>query len=443
VSTATRPSGTIGLAVGVVALEFAAAVTRFVTSTLLPVISRDLTAHRHLAMLLAGSTLGMFIALPLAGHITRRLGARRTLTVGMVAYVGGLAVAATADRVSIFALGQLVGGFASGLLAVFGISSAIQHLDEAMRVRVVAASSAMWIAPALVGPAATLGLEHLVGWRWTLLAPVPVVLVGRLLVVRAARPDHSQHQDGDRPLGRTLLVPLGVTAIVLGTGRWPLQVAGAAVALVGVVTIMPRGTFTLRRGTPAALAALLLFAIGYFGADSQITLMLTGGYHTSLANAAIVLSAAPLAWGLTSLAVPRFRRRHMDHVPALGLALTAVGVGALAVMLVFSPSFGAALVMWTLAGVGVGLAYPGLYIRATTAGTDGFTATQLATAAITAEAFGGLLAGAVGGAISSLGGHRGLTASYLMFGGALVAAALAAARMTARTHDGPDQRRAA
>jgi MFS family permease len=428
-----RPPGAIGLAVGIVALEFAAAVTSFVTSTLLPLITRDLNAHSQLAMLLAGSTLGMFIALPLAGRIVRWLGGRRTLTVGMAGYVGGLAVAATAGNAWVFALGQFVGGAASGLLAVFGISSAIQHFDEGLRVRVVAASSAMWIVPALVGPAATLGLEHLVGWRWTLLAPVPVVLVGRLLVVRAARPD-QQEQGGHRPLGRTLLIPLGVTALMLGTGRWPLQVAGAAVALLGIATIMPPGTATVRRGTPAALGALLLFAVGYFGADSLITLMLTGGYHTSIAGAAIVLSAAPLAWALTSLAAPRLgRNHHLRHLPSLGLGLTALGVGALAVALIVSPSFGVALTAWTAAGVGVGLAYPGLYIRATTAGASGFTATQLATAAITAEAFGGLLGRAAGGAISSLDTPGGLIASYLMFAAVLLAAAVAATRTSRRT----------
>lgn len=422
-STATRPPRTIALAVGIVALEFAAAVSTFVSSTLLPVIARDLDARGHLALLLAGSTLGLFVALPLSGRVVRRWGGRRTLTVGMVVYIGGLVLTATATHPAVFALGKVTGGLASGLLAVFGFSAAIQHLDEATRVRVVAASSAMWIVPALVGPAATLGLEHLVGWRWTLLAPVPVVVVGRLLVMRAARPD-KQEPGGERPLGRSLLVPLGVTALVLGSGWWPVQVAGVVVALFGVAAILPAGTATFRRGTPAALGALLLFGVGYFGADSLITVMLTEAYGTSLARAAIVLSAAPLAWALTTLAVPRLQRR-VRYLPPLGLFLTALGVAVLALAV---PSFPAALVMWTLGGVGVGLAYPGLYIRSTTAGTSGFTATQLAAAAITAETFGSLLGQAAGGAISSLDPPDGLVASYLMCAVVLAAAAVGATR---------------
>ena len=349
-----RPAGVMLLAGGIVALEFAAAVSRFVASTLLPTVARDLDARDQLGLLVTGSTLGLFVALPLATRVVRRLGSRGTLTTGMVAYLGGTAVAAISSTAWQFALGQFAGGLASGLLAVFGISSAIQHLDEALRVRVVAASSAMWIVPALVGPAATLALEHLVGWRWTLLVPVPVVLIGRVLIMRAARPDKDEERQ-DRPLWRTLLVSIGVAALVLSGGHrswWPVAAVGTGIALAGVAAIMPAGTVRLRRGTPAALGAMLWFATGYFGADSLITVLLTDGYGTSVARAAIVLSAAPLAWALTSLLVPRLRDQGRQPSPAVGLALTASGVAVLAGTLLVSTAFGAALLAWTLAGVG-------------------------------------------------------------------------------------------
>ncbi len=166
----------------------------------------------------------------------------------------------------------------------------------------VAASSAMWILPAFVGPPGTLALEHAVGWRWALLAPVPIVLAGRLLVAGAVRtaPDEPAH----RPVGRTLLVPAGV-ALLLATRSPVLVAAGAVVALAGVAGLLPAGTARLRSGAPAALAAMLLFGTGWFGADGLVTVLFTDGYGTSVGRAAIVLSAAPLAWAVTSLAVPR------------------------------------------------------------------------------------------------------------------------------------------
>ncbi|MFI6096365.1 MFS transporter [Lentzea sp. NPDC051213] len=404
------------LAIGIVALEFAAAVSTFVSSTLLPAIVRDLSARDAVELLIAGSTLGLFVALPLATRVVRRIGSRGTLAAGMVAYVAGTAASAVSGTAWVFAGGQFVSGCASGLLAVFGISAAIQHLDDQWRMRVIAASSAMWILPALVGPAATLALEHLVGWRWTLLVPVPVVFAGRVLILRAAGSERPS--DGaERPLWRTLLVPLGVSGVVL-SDWWPFAVGGVALALVGVASIMPAGTLTARRGAPAALVAMTLFAAGYFGADGLITVLLTDGYGASMARAAVVLSAAPLAWAVTSLAVPRLKRIGKEPPPAAGLTLTAVAVGALAWG---APVFAVALVAWTLGGVGVGLAYPCLYLRSTT-GAE-FGATELAAAVITAEAFGGLLGRAVGGAIVSVGD---LGAAYWMFAGFLgLGAALA------------------
>ncbi|MEU3765529.1 MFS transporter [Amycolatopsis keratiniphila] len=412
----------VRLAVGIVALEFAAAVTGFVASTLLPVVAADLDARNDLGLLIAGSTLGLFVALPLASRVLGRLGPRGTLAAGMIAYLGGLGLAASARTAWMFALGQFSAGLASGLLAIFGVSSAIRHLDDRLRIRVIAASSAMWIVPALVGPAATLGLEHLVGWRWTLLLPVPFVLFGRLLVVRAARGDAPDATS--RPLLWTLSVPLGAAIVVFSAGFWPLALAGTAITAVGTVAILPPGTARLRPGTPAALGAMVLFAIGYFGADSLITVLLTSVFHVSLGQAAIVLSAAPLGWAVTSLVAAKFPSARF---PVVGLSLTALGTAAVA----FGGSFATALVAWAVAGIGVGLAYPGLYLRATTADASGFTAAELATAVITAECVGQLLGRAVGGALSSSG--TGLLASYGLFAAALAAAAFAASRQSIRT----------
>lgn len=376
----TRTSGTLPLAIGIVSLEFAAAVTGFVASTLLPIVADDLDARSRLALLLAGSTLGLFVALPMASRVLRRLGTRGTLVVGMFAYLGGL---------------------------------------------VAAASSAMWILPAMVGPAATLGLAHLVGWRWTLLVPVPFVLFGRLLVVRAVRDDPPDQADS-RPLGRTLVIPLGAAGVVLSMNSWPVAIVGAAIAFGGMLTILPAGTARLRPGTPAALGAMVLFAVGYFGADGLITVMLTSGLNLSLAHAAIVLSAAPFCWGLTSLVVSRFTSATNKRLfPALGLSMTALGTAVLTIQLAVGGSFPVALAAWAIGGIGVGLAYPGLYVRAATAGSSGFTAAELAAAVITAECTGQLLGRAIGGTLSSAGDNGGLFASYLLFAAALLAAAAA------------------
>jgi MFS family permease len=437
-----RRSASARLAVGVVALEFAAAVQAFVGATLLPAIAADLHASVHLGLLLAGSTVGMFLALPLAPRLLPRLGYRRGLAIALPLSLSGLAVASAATAPWMFALGRLTGGLAGGLLAVFGLSAVIEQLDEAARVRVIAAQTAMWIVPALVGPPATLALEHLVGWRWALLLPVPFVLSGRFLLARAAVPPRAA-ASAAAPVGRALLVPAGIAVLVAGSSvwhAWPLVPAGLTVATYGVVAMLPPGTFRLCRGTPSALAAMLLFGLGYFGADSLLPVLFTAGYDRPVSQAAIALSAAPLAWAVTSGLRPRLRRRANGLGPAAaGLALTAAATATLAALLA-APSWApAAILAWTLAGVGVGLAYPSLAVLGTTATTAGPPAPILAAAVITAESFGALVGQATGGGIVSTalaagtGDRAGYAVAYTLFAGCLAAAGYAGSRARVST----------
>lgn len=68
------------LAVGIVVLEFASAVSTFVVSTLVPVIASSLNARGHLAGLLTGDSIGLFIATPAAAWLIARLGGRGSLS---------------------------------------------------------------------------------------------------------------------------------------------------------------------------------------------------------------------------------------------------------------------------------------------------------------------------------------------------------------------------
>lgn len=428
-------SGRLAVAFGIgsVALEFSAAVATLVVSTLLPVIARDLAAADQLAVLVSGATVGLFTAMSVASSILGRFGGRVTLTAGLVLSLAGGAWAATAGSAWSFAAGRFVAGFAAGLLAVFGVSAAIKHLDERIRLRVIAASTAMWIVPGLVGPTATVGLVHLVGWRWTILAPIPIALLGRLLVLRAVPTDAASAQH--RPIERTLFIPVGVTLFVALTEArlWRVAVVALGLAVFGFAALMPPGTLRLRHGAPSALAGLTLFGVGYFGATSLVTIAFTTGLGSSLAQAGWALGAAPVAWALVTLTIPRLRDRGVAPGPAVGLGVTAAGVGAISVLLFTSSAYLPALVVWAVVGAGVGAAYPTLYLRATT--PDGSVdANALASAVITTESFGGLVGSTAGGVVTSapvilgISTGAGFGLAYLGFAAALGLAALAAVR---------------
>lgn len=412
----------VRLGVGIVLLEFATAISTFVASTLLPQIERDLAAQSTLPLLVAGTTVGMFIALPLATRITGRWSPHAVLSAGLLLSLIGSVIAAAAPDPWLFAAGRLLAGFASGVLAVFGIGATIQHLADSFRLKIITAMSAMWLLPALMGPTATLGLEHLIGWRLTLLAPLPLMVVGRLLVVRAVPPTRSDATPGPPPR-QMMLVPLGVAAftVLSAFGQPALGTVGLALAGVGFLALMPSGTARFRRGTPSALAGLTLFGAGYFGALGLITLLLTHTYQASGWQAGIALSAPQAAWSLASLAAPRIA--HLRHLAGYGLSLTAASTGAVALLGLLDGPLVIAVIAWTLGGAGVGLAYPQLYLRATTTGSR-YTAAQLATAAITTESFGGLVGTSAGAAVAAasdaLGTSRGDAFAWAYAGFAVV-----------------------
>ena len=435
-----RGTPALVLASGVVVLEFATAVSTFVAGTLLPVIERDLDARRLLPLLVAGTTVGMFTALPLAPRIIETYSPRLVLGLGLLGSLAGSGTAAAAATPWVFAAGRFVAGFAGAVLAVYGISAAIRHLEEPLRLKLVAAMSAMWVVPALVGPSATVALEHWVGWRLALLSPLPLMVVGRLLVIRAL-PEQEAAAEARRPVGRTLLVPVGVAVfVVLNASRWwPLSPVALVVALVGFLALMPRGTGRLRPGPPAALAGLTLFGLGYFGASSLMTLLLTHAYGASLLEAGVTLGAAPAAWGLAALLAPRLGARGAP--PVWGMGLIAGGVAATAVLGPAGSSWVAGLVAWGLTGLGVGLAYPGLYLRATTE-TTSLAGTRLAAAVITTESFGGLVGSSAGAGFAAVSGSLGvdrgdaLALAYVGFALVLGLAVVAAARSSVPAESG-------
>ncbi len=422
------------LAVGVVLLEFVASVSSFVAGALLPLIEHDLSAAHQVQLLVTGGEIGMFSALPLSPWIVQRIPPARLMLAGLVLSVIGAVTSAVSSDAWTFAAGRLVAGFAGGVLSVFGATAAIRHLEDALRVRVVAAMSAMWLIPALVGPPATLALQHLVGWRLTLLAPIPLMLIARVLLLASTE---TRAQRRERPSPRAFLIPLGVAASVLliDSEWWYLAPLALGAAAAGLFAVLPAGTGRLARGSPAALAGLTLFGFGYFGANSVVTLLFTQSLGATLPQAGIALSATSVAWALVGPLASRLRAAPCTC--SIGFGVAAGGTLLVSLFGLAGESWVASLCAWTATGLGVGLSYPTLYLHATTV-HDPAAAARVATAAVTAESFGALAGGALGAGFGSLSAELGVDRgaawlwAFLGFAVVLAAAALAAARIRER-----------
>ncbi|RNI20279.1 MFS transporter [Flexivirga caeni] len=229
------------LGASIVLLEFMAAVTTFVASTVLPVVVGSVHASDRVGLLVSGSAIGLFLAMPVADQLIGALGTAVALLAGVALVIAGGITSAVAADPWTFAGGRLVAGFAGGLLAVFGVGAAVRHLDDAIRRTVVAISSAMWILPGLVAPPLIVAAEHLIGWRWTLLLPVPFVVLVQVVIFHVV-PQRPRNAAGRfRPV--TLLVPAGVAGfLTAGTGL--IGLLCLLVACAGFRSLIPPGTPT-------------------------------------------------------------------------------------------------------------------------------------------------------------------------------------------------------
>jgi MFS family permease len=260
-----------------------------------------------------------------------------------------------------------------------------------------------------VGPSIAGVLAEYASWRLVFLAIVPLIAAAGMLTVPALRalgpPPNAQTQRPTQvPVSALLAVGAGLLLTGLTTADTPfgapLVVAGIAVAWRPFRRLMPPGTFSARRGLPAAVAGIAVLNFVFFGADSFIPLMLTDVRDQSTVVAGLVLTAATLTWTAGTWVMERAGERvGRTRLIALGFALVGAGI-ALVVPVVGSAPVALAVAAWGLAGLGMGMAYPGLSLAAldaTPPGTEGASGTSVKLAEFLATAMAAGLAGAIVG----------------------------------------------
>jgi MFS family permease len=132
-----------------------------------------------------------------------------------------------------------------------------------------------------------------------------------------------------------------------------------------VRAILPPGSFRARRGLPSTVATAFLATTAFFAADGFLPVILTRLRGRSLTVASLVITLATLAWVgasfLQSRLVTRIERRTLV---AVGSALLVVGVVGVAAGTLTSVPLVVPYLAWTVAGFGMGLAYPTITLLA-------------------------------------------------------------------------------
>ncbi len=232
--------------------------------------------------------------------------------------------------------------------------------------------STAWVLPGVIGPALSGAVADHVGWRAVFLGLLPLILLAGAMTlpaiaasVPAAEPvaGHALAQTRRRLPAAVLvaigagLIVAGLTSAVLLPGA-PLVGAGLVLAVPAFRRLTPPGTLRVASGLPAAVLLRGLLTFAFFCADAYVPLALQNWRGLSASVAGVALTAATLAWTAGAwVQARRFDRWGARRFVRIGYLTVAGGIlGFAAVLSPYVPVV-VGMVMWGIAGFGMGLAY--------------------------------------------------------------------------------------
>ncbi len=409
------------LTIGLILTITGAAFEALAVATTLPATVRDLGGLSLYGWVFSAFMLTNLIGITISGPEADRQGPARPFIVGVGLFTLGLAVAGLAPSMGIVVLGRAVQGFGAGTISSVAYTTIGRGYSEATKPRMLAVLASAWVVPGLVGPAlAGLMVDH-VGWRWVFLGLVPLPLVAAALALPALRQfDRAGAAPRDwGQIGASVRLAVGAGLVLAGLGAATLPLTIGLLLVGGVLgwpalrRLLPAGTLRAAPGLPAAIATMGLLNLAFFGVDAFVPLALTSGRGQSATVAGMALTAATIFWTTGAWVQARLAAREGRRLVVGGLALIMVGsAGMVGALLPALPAL-LALLAWSVAGLGMGLAFSTislLVLESAPEGQEGTASAAMQLANVLGIAFGAGIGGVVMGMLGT--GAPALTAGF-------------------------------
>jgi MFS family permease len=303
----------------------------------------------------------------------------------------------------IYIVGMFLLGCAGGATYAISMGTVAKTFPERIRARVMALLATMWILPGLVGPPLGAFIASTIGWRWAFVVPIPMLVLAASLVLPALG-EVVPAEEADRlPIRWSVQLAIGLAALLGGltlTNLWsvPLAVVGLATGLPALLHIVPEGTLRARPGLPGAAVAMFLLSGAFFTVDSFIPLMLTELHDFTLMEAGIVITVATVTWSAGSW----WQSRNAGNIDpgvlvTIGTALVLAGILGVATGLIAGAPVLLVYIGWTVAGGGMGIAFPTIPLSVMSAAEEGKEAGQLSSTLLM-DTLGATIGSGLGGA---------------------------------------------
>jgi MFS family permease len=393
--------------------------------TVMPVVARDLGGLRLYGWVFSGFMLGSIIGIVAAGREADRRGPAAPFVAGVVLFGVGLAVAGLAPSMGVLVAGRVLQGVGAGAVPSVAYAAIGRSLPAPLRARMMAVLSTAWVAPGLAGPAVSAEVARLFGWRWVFLGLLPIVAVAGTIAVPAlvrlgppAASGAEEHRmtDGFRAAAGATMVLAGLTlaagsaagadrlGVILGGAG--LIAAGLAAGLPALRRLVPPGTLTARPGLPATILSRGLLTFTFFGADAYVTLAVTAVRHRSPVVASLAVTGATVSWTIGAWVQARLSESWEGRrLVRCGLVIVLAGIAGMVLALQPGVPVAEGLAAWTVAGLGMGLAYAPIslmMLRSAPPGQEGRVSASLNLADVLGTAIG---IGVGGAAVAAAAGR--------------------------------------
>lgn len=387
------------LAGSLVFVEFLAGMQRYLSQTVLPLVAAELDGTDLYGLLDAAAQAPTFLMMPIGAWLLSRYRVGPLMMVFTVVTVAGALACALAPGMGAFIAGTAVRAFAGGALATIGMGAIARGLPPRWRQLVLAGMSGVWVFSSVLGPVYAVSVSQAFGWRWAMVAYLPLLVVARALVARAM-PERTERVAEERaPWLWSVVLATGSAVVALPVGVWSAAavLAGSALMLRAMSAILPGGTLRAPSGRRAALTALLLTAAVYFGATIVLSVVAHDAFGLAAGSFGYVIAAPGFAWAVAALwtgSHPASRDAVFRRRVRTGGGAIIGGVAVLLATALLAPgdpsAFGGLLAGAAVAGLGMGTLYPDLLGRclARPATDDGISDDRMAASVVVAESVG-------------------------------------------------------
>ena len=360
-------------------------------ATSMPAPAGELSADSWYGLIIAVYVLASIIGMAWVGKRIDEISPLQVLQTGAAFFASGLVLAMLSQHTAVFVVARILQGIGGGIGWTLSFSLVSLLCPPEAKSRAIAAMDVAWTVPSLLAPLIGGMLIDHFHWRWIFALQLLPVAISLLLI--APRIRHLNKPVAPYSLWYQLTLVFDACSIAVGTGLllyalgqplglvWALLPVAALIVYTPLRRCMPEHWLLLRDPLSASLFTAMMGFLVFYGLEAWQPLYLMELKGFSSLTAGLALTAASVCWMLSSQMtahnlLPAMLQSYSARL-VFGMSILTFSMLLYALLLINAAPAGFTYIVFSLAGLGMGLCFNTARSTAlahTPAGKEGFVA---------------------------------------------------------------------